>query len=319
MMEIDPGFREFKFKSEVRSKQYEQYRAAWKEWPETGRAGKYPLHIDLEVTNRCNLKCPFCIREADKNMAIGDMDFNMACDVLDQCFQKVPSVKFNWRGEPTLYKKLPQLIRKAKENDFLETAINTNGTKLDSAMFSYLHDVGLDRIIISVDSHIKESYEEQRVGANYDEVMKNIRDAVATKSKNCWIRPYIRVQKVDLPSLRHENDDYVRFFHKIGVDSVAINTYKNKDPTKVDWDPLPCAQPFQRMLIAWNGDVYPCCQGHNFPSIGNVKETSIKDLWNGPTMRRLRLVHSKGQQKSIPQCRACETTMPVETMNGDGE
>ena len=313
-MEIDPGFLERRFREEVRSRQYEQYRAAWKEWPEAGKVGKYPLHIDLEVTNRCNLKCPFCIREADKSMAIGDMDFEMACDVLDQCFQKVPSVKFNWRGEPTLYRKLPQLIRKAKDNDFLETAINTNGTKLDPALFSYLHDMGLDRIIISVDSHTKKNYEEQRIGANYDEVMKNIRDAVAMKNKNCWIRPYIRVQKVDLPSLRHENDDYIKFFHQMGVDSAAINTYKNKDTAKVDWNPLPCAQPYQRIVVGWDGEVYPCCQGHNFPSIGNVKDKSIKELWNGPTMKRLRLVHSKGQQKNIPQCRACETTMPAEAM-----
>jgi radical SAM protein with 4Fe4S-binding SPASM domain len=102
----------------------------------------------------------------------------------------------------------------------------------------------------------------------------------------------------------------------MGVDSVAINTYKNKDTTKVKWDPLPCAQPFQRLLVAWNGDVYPCCQGHNFPSLGNVQDHTIKALWKGAAMNRLRKAHMNGRQGKIPQCKVCETTMPVQGPDG---
>ena len=309
-MQTNPGFREWVFNHEKHGTGYEDYRRRWRDNPVQGVWGKYPLHIDLEVTNRCNLKCPFCIREHDPSMEVGNMKYEMAVKILDECAMKVPGIKFNWRGEPTMYKKLPFLVQRAKLNGFMDIGINTNGTILTPNMFGSLEVMGIDRIIYSIDSHISKSYLEQRVGANYETTMRNLRGAINLKKMKRWDRPYIRVQKVDIPELRHENEDYVRFFKDLGVDSVAINTYKNKDETKLGrWKSLSCAMPFQRLMIAWDGNAYPCCQGQLFAPLGNVNEMSIKELWSGPTMKRLRKMHSTGQQDKIPQCANCETTI----------
>jgi radical SAM protein with 4Fe4S-binding SPASM domain len=310
-MKCNPGFNEVKFTKEEWGNDYRNYRSEWSSNARENIVRKFPLHIDLEVTNRCNLRCPFCVREFMEKGGVGDMAMPLAMRIIKECQGSVPSIKFNWRGEPTMYKGLPMLVQMAKSNGFMETHINTNGTLLDRDEFVALADAGLDRLIISVDSFKRKHYEEQRVGAKYENVMANIKRAVAIKKEMGWTRPYIRVQKVNLPGYEDENKKYIEFFKKMGVDSAAINTYKEKNVGLVDWEPLQCVQPWQRLVVAWDGKYYPCCQGHNFNPIGSAMDgMSVRQAWASPLMETLRDLHSRNLQKDIPQCRECETTKP---------
>ena len=36
-----------------------EYRRKWDENPKKLYHGEFPLHLDIEVTSNCNLKCPF--------------------------------------------------------------------------------------------------------------------------------------------------------------------------------------------------------------------------------------------------------------------
>ena len=93
-----------------------------------------PLCIDIEVASICDLACPHCYRQfiATPDKIISK---ELAFKLIDQASElKVPSMKFNWRGEPLLNPNLPEIIDYAKKKGVLETIINTNATKLDSKM-----------------------------------------------------------------------------------------------------------------------------------------------------------------------------------------
>ena len=69
----------------------------------------------------------------------------MCYDLIDQAAKlKIPSIKFNWRGEPLLHPKLPEFINYAKEKGILETIINTNATQLKEGLAEELIKSGLD-------------------------------------------------------------------------------------------------------------------------------------------------------------------------------
>ena len=77
-----------------------------------------PLCIDLEVASVCDLACPHCFRQyiatPDKIMSL-----DLAYKLIDQLAeQNVPSVKFNWRGEPLMNRNLPKIIDYAKKMGF---------------------------------------------------------------------------------------------------------------------------------------------------------------------------------------------------------
>ena len=107
-------------------KNYENYRFEWGNQPKTCISKNYlgnqmkknkkpPLCIDIEVAAICDLACPFCFREY---LATPDkiIDEKLCYDLIDQAADlNVPSMKFNWRGEPLLNPKLPDFIKYAKK------------------------------------------------------------------------------------------------------------------------------------------------------------------------------------------------------------
>ena len=44
------------------SGRYKKYRKEWSENPRSNIVSGFPLNVDIELTNACNLKCPHCAR-----------------------------------------------------------------------------------------------------------------------------------------------------------------------------------------------------------------------------------------------------------------
>ena len=114
-----------------------------------------PLSLDLELAAICDLACPYCFRQTyvtpDKIMPK-----ELAFELIDQAAEiGIPSIKFNWRGEPLLHPNINEIIKYAKEKGILDTIINTNATRLNDRMAKNLIDSGLDQIIYSFDGGTK--------------------------------------------------------------------------------------------------------------------------------------------------------------------
>ena len=79
--------------------------------------------VDIEIAAICDLACPFCYRQY---VATPDkiMDKKLAFKLIDQASEmNVPSMKFNWRGEPLLNPKIYDYINYAKKKGIIETII----------------------------------------------------------------------------------------------------------------------------------------------------------------------------------------------------
>ena len=177
---------------------YLLYRKNWKDQPLNSfhqklhgdkfeKNNKSPLCFDLEVASVCDLACGFCYRQyvstPDKIMKK-----DLAFKLIDQAAElNVPSMKFNWRGEPLLNPKLPAIIDYAKKRGILETIINTNATKLDEKMSKEIINSGLDIMIYSFDGGTKEIYEKMRPGRfgknSFDDIYKNIKNFSKIRKK----------------------------------------------------------------------------------------------------------------------------------------
>ena len=81
--------------------EYNNYRKAWHELPLYRNPGSFPLHLDIELTTTCNLKCIQCFQSFDPPEP-QFMDFELYKKIIDQ---GPKAVKLNYRGEPLLYPK----------------------------------------------------------------------------------------------------------------------------------------------------------------------------------------------------------------------
>ena len=113
--------KDFNTLKKILIKQYLDYRNAWNNQPTISIFKKLsseefkknrikPLCLDIETAAICDLACPFCFREytATPDKIINE---KVCYDLIDQAADMgIPSIKFNWRGEPLLHPKLPDFI-----------------------------------------------------------------------------------------------------------------------------------------------------------------------------------------------------------------
>ncbi|MEQ8390851.1 MAG: radical SAM/SPASM domain-containing protein [Thalassospira sp.] len=279
------------------------------------RAEAYPpLCVDIESAAVCDLACPFCFRQwvatPDK---IIKMDLYKT--LIDQCKELgVPSIKLNWRGEPLLHPQLPEMIDYAKKSGILEVIINTNATTLNDQKARELITSGLDMLIYSFDGGTKSTYEKMRPGRfkvnTFDEVYGNIQRFDKIREEMGSVFPRTKIQMILTRETFEEKDEFFSNFSDC-VDDVTVKPYTERggkigeldDVTSkllkdelnrlelprdvpfwrdlhgnmyVSTGRIPCEQPFQRVLVTYDGRVSMCCYdwGGQYP-VGYVSEDAI--------------------------------------------
>lgn len=130
--------------------------------------------------------------------------------------------------------------------------------------------------------------------------------------------------------LLKQNDSL--FFHKWKYDTMIRKSRKLARALSVNfsYDPLffkrflkrvqPfCCQPWQLMLIDWDGDVYPCCGGEEWFKakvksgeyhFGNLLKENVHQCWNGSAYGMIRKTCRPGsKEKPIAECKDCHSTL----------
>ncbi|MFC2061363.1 radical SAM/SPASM domain-containing protein [Elusimicrobiota bacterium] len=297
-----------KFKEEFR-----KYREQWERATNEGILPEYPLHVDIELTDLCNLRCKMCVHGIKGTGNFGMMDKKTAFRLIDESKRiGVYSIKFNWRGEATLNKILPEAVKYAKEKTILEVQINTNGLPVNNDIILECAKGGIDRIIFSIDGFSNETYESIRIGGEYQKLLNNVHELIEWKAKNNRQKPFIRVQMVKTKENAHEVMDYIDYWQP-RVDDVRISDVMNRgqgDEMFVG-DQVPvgrrrCPQPFQRLVIGREGKVSPCCADWNQEYVvGDINKEGLLDIWHGKRMSFIREIQSNSEHERIAICKNC--------------
>ncbi len=244
----------------------------------------------------------------------GYMDFKLFKKIIDEGSKNgLKSIKLNWRGEPLMHPKIVDMVRYAKEKGVIEVMFNTNGQLLTEKLAKGLIDAGLDKIIFSMDGATKKTYEKIRRGADYDILVNNIKRMINLRNERKLRKPFVRVQTVKMQDTAKEINKFVEMWRPI-VDYIAVLDYSNRGEKdsrgiKTEWYPtgrLPCPQPFQRLMVAFDGTALPCCfDWMNLNPVGDANKQTIKEIWNGEPLRKFRQMHKERRLNEIPLCKNC--------------
>lgn len=292
---------------------YFQYRKEWVERPIKKEPGDFPLHVDIESTNRCNLRCSMCQIDFD-NMKQGDMDMALYEKIIKECGENhLPSVKLNYRGEPMLNKFLARMVRRAKDAGIIEVQFNTNGVLLNGTMAKELIGAGLDRIKFSIDGATPEVYEKIR-GTKYQRVVDNVINFINVRKDSGKIRPIVHVQMV---YMQDNKDEVVKFVHfwEDKVNRIGFSRYRStnrihEDIRRVESTPsvtVPCQQLWQRLLVTYDGKILMCCGDHKaLNPLGDIRKNSLKEIWHSDLLSKYRKLHLENRSGEMAACSICE-------------
>ena len=296
-----------------RKEDFKTYRSEWNKAATQNYNPSKPLAVDIELSDACNLKCTFCAHGMGTVKNVGFMNNDTAKILIDECATLgVYSIKFNWRGESGINPFLPEAVKYAKDKGILEVSMNTNGLPKDENILIECVKNGLDRIIFSVDGHSSETFEKVRVGGDYNKLVENINKLLEYKKENNLTKPFVRVQMVRSNVNAHEVDDYLEYWTP-KVDDVRISDVMDRGQgekmsvgDQVTVGRTRCPQPFQRLIIARDGRISPCCGDWDQDLVmGDVSKSSILDIWNGEKLENFRKLQNDVKLDEFEPCKSC--------------
>ena len=180
-----------------------------------GEKASLPFKLQLENGNICNLRCKMCpINKLKRNK--GQLTFKNFKYVFDQI--NPPYLNLTGIGEPLINKDIFKIIKYAKgKKSFVK--IDSNATLIDKEVAKKLIDSKLDILSISIDGTNKKTYEAIRRGANFENVIKNLKNIIKLKKSlmsNLEVHLFMVLQKENIEEL----PAFIRLGEKLGVDSI---------------------------------------------------------------------------------------------------
>jgi 7,8-dihydro-6-hydroxymethylpterin dimethyltransferase len=120
--------------------------------------------IEIEVTRRCNMRCPVCFMGAEEDAGDSDRESirTMYASILEEMGPDV-SIQLTG-GEPTIRSDLPEIVRLGASIGFSAIEVNTNGLALsrDPGLAPELKEAGASGIYLQFDGLTPEVYKEIR-------------------------------------------------------------------------------------------------------------------------------------------------------------
>ncbi|QSZ40740.1 radical SAM protein [Sulfurimonas aquatica] len=300
-----------------RGADYAEYRANWSKYPKERFVSHFPLNLDIETTDLCNLKCPMCprtIMDADEDNHIVKsryIDKETYMDIIDQAVEHgVKAIKLQYLGEPLLHKDIVFQVEYAKKKGIIDVMFNTNAVLMTPELSEQLLEAGIDKVFVSFDAVNPKLYQQQRVGTSIGVVIDNIHEFIKLRNKS-YPQTHIRLSMVmyDDPVWQRQFESMKVMWDGL-VDSLGYGVFneRHKD-LKHEYEKVEgfaCEQLFQRMFLKCNGNVTVCCvDGDDEYVVGNWKEEKLIDIWNSPKYQEIRELHTSGNYDKIAMCRKC--------------
>src|ERR1043166_639536 len=125
-----------------------------------GKNFSRPISVNFLITSRCNSKCVTCdswkLTEHKNELTLEEFK-QLAREIAEM---EIPIVTIGG-GEPTLRKDIWEIVRAFHEQR-RNVQLTTNALTLRGDQRKQMYESGLDRVTVSVDSHLPKLYEKIR-------------------------------------------------------------------------------------------------------------------------------------------------------------
>lgn len=292
---------------------------------------RIPIIYNIETTNRCNMKCKMCPRTTMMTRGLEDINKEMFLRIVEQitphnyedwkkwktfCENRygifenemsenhfflyiIPKViQLHGYGDPLLDENMHEYVAILKEKGF-ESYFSCNPANINLERTFKMLDSGLNYIKYSIESVDDEVHKKVRGEASdFKESYNKILQVLDYKKKK-GLATTIVITMLDL-NRKNQNEDYdmlMKAFEGLDVyiylKSEDCQWYREDyhGTNSIHWSE-PCKHPWMSMTIKSNADVTMCMEDYNNDIIlGNVRESSLCDIWNGKLYKEFREKH----------------------------
>lgn len=286
----------------------------------------FPSKIQIQTVNLCNASCIMCPLSTSKKKKPEVMSNELFEKIIKEIVQEQSPFTFVFlylQNEPLIDKDIFKKIKLIKQlsNGKILTGLITNGSLFTPDKIKEFEESGLDQIRFSIDAFTEDMYNKIRKGLDFKTVLNNIDNILHSNCDTELCVGFVR-QKDNILELK----DFKKFWKKknVSIDTIDILNRCGDLPSfqnlcleknihyleRVFKSTLKkiarcCPSVLTSFNILNNGDVIICCNDYTGKLIlGNVNNSSIKEIWNSDKFQKIRETLYK-DYRNVPSCKNC--------------
>ncbi|MFX0196112.1 MAG: radical SAM/SPASM domain-containing protein [Candidatus Hodarchaeota archaeon] len=295
-----------------------------------------PAQIWVEPTARCNLRCLICSRRYEGGKAVERAGF-MSREIFMKIapyFKTCRLVYLSGFGSSLLHPDFFWMLDKVKRSGSVNTKLISNGLLIGDGNADKLIEYGLDNLEISIDAIDPQIYNKIR-GADINLLLNNLKNLRKAKQDANSLVPHLSIHFVAMKDNIAELPKIIDLAAEIGAELVGVgnlmvhtealkgqNLFMHKDLglryfkiaieraknlgieltlPNLNENKSRCYHLFESLFITWDGLVLSCDFEKHL--LGDLKNNSIEEIWNGKTLKELRKRYLKlGLDRLCPNC-----------------
>ena len=308
----------------------------------------YPVSATVEVTNKCNLRCPVCDQQQVSSRNYGLMTFDNFKKIIDEIGPYLLDLGFSDTGETFINRDSHKMISYTRNNyPHIYTYMDTNGHYINPEQVC---NCGINKISFSIDGLDQDTYSQYRIQGRLEKVIDNLKKIKSYREKNGKNETIIELKFIVMKHNQHQLPYLEEFSKELGVDEVRIEKFTSRGfklrkysqeesinlakkyistiPKFAKYDieksletglihsfevqkPTACQVPFTFTEILYNGDVRPCVVDFDSEHcFGNIFEAgSFWKVWTSKKAEEFRRNHSdKTFRDKYECCKSCMIT-----------
>jgi MoaA/NifB/PqqE/SkfB family radical SAM enzyme len=285
----------------------------------------YPTLLQIEPTNRCNLRCVGCPVTIGLDRPLGGMAPQLFRSIIDEVREHLLMIVFWDWGEPFLNPQAYNMIRYAHDAG-IKVVSSTNGIPFGRGEHArQVVESGLDVLVFSIDGTTQQSYESFRQLGDLDVALEGVRRVVAERKRQNSKTPIINLRFIVMKQNEHEVPYLKSLAQELGVDALTLrkyrdwfhdddyqpsdDTYQLKGRTSPEAPKRlrnnPCKHLWNCPTIHWDGAVCSCFVDYKGEHpLGQLGKRPFMEIWRGEDYQRLRRKFRTDWQNH-PLCGTC--------------
>ncbi len=184
------------------------------------------LIVFMDQNNKCNLRCKMCGFSDPRVAALTkyDMPRWLFERIAAEVFPRANYLCFSLMTEPFMTRDFGERLSFARRYSVPFSEVITNGTLLTPKTCQEIVGAQLSRVIISIDGGTKASFEDIRVGARFESVIRNFEMLKATRVALGAQLPLLRINHV-LSELNIDSfDSFLALVGRLRPEEIAVRT-----------------------------------------------------------------------------------------------
>jgi len=250
----------------------------------------FPFHAVVEVSNACNLQCPYCPtgRRQTSGRTERLIDVDLVETFLDR-YEKylIAADLFNW-GESLLHPKISHIVHLFHERRIFHR-ISSNFNIQNRSVLEELCDAGLDSLIVSISGATQDIYERYHRGGDLSLIIDNLKHLIKYRKKMHFFHPIIELKYLTFKYNAHQLPEALRLAGRIGVDifrshiaggpeEEIIQVNEEKKKLLYQGTGRLCDQLWRTIVLNSDGGIAPCCllyfKDDDFAHISSIENTN---------------------------------------------